>query len=116
MRSNGRMGSGWVVSAVAAAAILSCSSATEPGIQPQVTNAPDNFQYQVSNVQNFTGTRVYSWQNTGAKASVNQATTITSGSIMLVIEDAGGTEMYNQSLAVNGTVDTGVGTAGLWTI
>ena len=114
MRSLGRMG--WLVPAVAAAAILGCSSATSPGSQPQVTNAPDNFQYQVSTVQAFTGTRTYQWQNTGAKATVNQATTVTSGSIVLVIKDASGTELYNQSLAVNGTVDTGSGTAGLWTI
>jgi hypothetical protein len=46
---------------------------------------PDNFQYQVSNVKNFTGTRVYTWQVTGTKASVNQATTVTAGTITLVI-------------------------------
>ena len=53
MRGSRRMR--WLAPAVAVAAVLGCSSATEPGIQPQVTNATDNFQYQVSNVQNFTG-------------------------------------------------------------
>jgi len=69
----------WLVPALAIAAVLACSSSTEPGIQPQVNNVTDNFQYQVSNVKNFTGTKVYTWQITGTQASVNQATTVTAG-------------------------------------
>ena len=106
----------WRGPALAIALIVGCSSPTDPGIQPQVNNATDNFQYQVSNVKNFTGTRVYTWQITGTKASVNQATTVTTGTITLVILDAAGAEVYNQSLAVNGTLDTTAGTTGAWTI
>ena len=106
----------WRGPALAIALMVACSSPTDPGIQPQVNNAPDNFQYQVSNVKNFTGTRVYTWQVTGTKASVNQATTVTAGTITLVIRDAAGAEVYNQSLAVNGTLDTVAGTMGTWTI
>ena len=106
----------WRGPALAIALMVGCSSPTDPGIQPQVNNAPDNFQYQVSNVKNFTGTRVYTWQVTGTKASVNQATTVTAGTITLVIRDAAGAEVYNQSLAVNGTLDTVAGTTGTWTI
>ena len=106
----------WRGPALAIALMVGCSSPTDPGIQPQVNNAPDNFQYQVSNVKNFTGTKVYTWQVTGTKASVNQATTVTAGTITLVIRDAAGAEVYNQSLAVNGTLDTVAGTMGTWTI
>jgi len=98
------------------ALIVGCSSPTDPGVQPQVNNATDNFQYQVSNVKNFTGSRVYTWQVTGTKASVNQATTLTAGTVTLLIRDAVGAEVYNQSLAVNGTLDTAAGTTGAWTI
>jgi len=101
---------------LAIAAVVACSSSTEPGIQPQVNNVTDNFQYQVSNVKNFTGTKVYTWQIPGPQASVNQATTVTAGAIALVIKDAADVEVYNQSLAVNGTLDTAVGTTGAWTI
>ena len=114
MRSPGGMA--WLVVGLAVTAGVGCSSSTEPGIQPQITNATDNFQYQVSNVQNFTGTQNYNWQHTGTKADVNQATTVTAGSMVLIIKDAAGVEVYNQSLAVNGTVETGVGTAGMWSI
>ncbi len=106
----------WRAPALAIALMVGCSSPTDPGIQPQVNNATDNFQYQVSNVKNFTGTRVYTWQITGTKASVNQATTVTAGTITLVIQDATGAEVYNQSLAVNGTLDTAAGATGAWTI
>ena len=47
---------------------------------------------------------------------MNQATTVTAGSITLVVEDATGAEVYNQSLAVNGTLETATGTTGAWTI
>jgi hypothetical protein len=106
----------WLLPALAIAAVVACSSSTEPGIQPQVSNVTDNFQYQVSNVKNFTGTKVYTWQITGTQASVNQATTVTAGAITLVIKDAADAEVYNQSLAVNGTLDTAAGTTGAWTI
>lgn len=106
----------WLAPALVIAAAVGCSSPTEPGIQPQITNATDNFQYQVSKVQNYTGTLTYNWQHTGTKADVNQATTVTAGTMALIVKDAAGVEVYNQSLAVNGTVQTNVGTAGLWTI
>ena len=41
---------------------------------------------------------------------------MTAGTITLVIRDAAGAEVYNQSLAVNGTLDTVAGTTGTWTI
>lgn len=47
-----------------------------PGIQPQILNQPDNLEHQVSDVQGFSGTLAYSWQNTGTSANVNQATTV----------------------------------------
>ena len=106
----------WRGPALAMALIVGCSSPTDPGVQPQVNNATDNFQYQVSNVKNFTGSRVYTWQVTGTKASVNQATTLTAGTVTLLIRDAAGADVYNQSLAVNGTLDTAAGTTGAWTI
>jgi hypothetical protein len=95
---------------------VACGDSTGPGIQPQITNVTDNFQYQVTAVQGYSGVLTYHWQNTGTTATVNQATTVTAGTMTLVVKDAAGTEVYNQSLATNGTLDTAAGTAGLWTI
>ena len=108
-----------VLVALAALAVISCGdddSPTGPGIQPQITNMPDDFAYQVSSVTNYTGVLSYSWRNTGAQANVNQATTVTAGSLTLSIRDAAGTEVYARSLADNGTFVTSAGDTGMWSI
>lgn len=94
-----------------------CSdSPTAPGIQPQIINQADNFEYQVSDVQGFSGTLSYTWQNSGTQANVNQATTVSGGTITLRILDAAGTQVYSRSLSENGTFATAVGQAGAWTV
>lgn len=94
-----------------------CSdSPTAPGIQPQIINQADNFEYQVSDVQGFTGTLSYTWQNSGTQANVDQATTVSSGSVTLQLLDAGGTQVYSRSLTENGSFVTVAGQTGAWTI
>ena len=93
-----------------------CSDSTGPGIQPQIVNVADNFEYQVSDVQGFSGTLSYTWQNSGTSANVNQATTVSGGSVTLVLLDAGGTQVYSRSLADNGTFATATGQSGAWTV
>ena len=110
-----------ITAAAALAASLALSgcgstSTTAPGIQPQIVNLTDDFSYQVSSVNNFSGAAPYSWQNTGISANVNQATTVTSGNMILVITDAVGTQVYSRSLSDNGTFVTANGVAGTWTI
>lgn len=89
---------------------------TSPGVQPEITSVVDNFQYQVTDIRNYTHTATYAWRNTGATATVNQAATVTSGSATLVILDAAGVEVYSRSLAGNGTFLTAAGQPGSWTI
>lgn len=103
---------------VASLALSSCGSKspTAPGIQPQIVNTTDDFSYQVSSVSNYSGSAPYSWQNTGISANVNQATTVTSGNMTLVITDAVGTQVYSHPLSDNGTFVTANGVAGTWTI
>ena len=103
---------------VASLALSGCGSksTTAPGIQPQIVNLTDDFSYQVSSVNNFSGTAPYSWQNTGISANINQSTTVTSGGMTLVIADAAGTQVYSRPLSDNGTFVTADGVAGRWTI
>jgi hypothetical protein len=89
---------------------------TSPGEQPQIVNSVDNFQYQVSNVAGFSGTQSYTWQNSGATATVNQASSISAGSVTLVMLDANGVQVYSRSLADNGTFSSASGAPGAWTI
>ena len=93
--------------------VAACSnSPTAPGVQPQVASVTDNFQYQVSNVQNFSGTASYTWQNTGTRATVNQSATLTAGDATVLLLDANGVQVYSSSLASNGTFQSSVGVGG----
>jgi hypothetical protein len=111
-----RKAGGAVALAVVLVSLAACSDTTSPGIQPEINNLPDNFQYQVTDVRNYTHTDSYPWQNTGTQANVNQSTTVTGGTATLAILDADGTEVYNRSLAENGTFTTAGGASGTWTV
>jgi hypothetical protein len=101
----------------AAVCIGACSDdPTAPGIEPEVSNTPDNFQFQVKKVLNHTGTLEYIWSNTGAAADVDQSCEITGGGALLVINDANGTQVYSRDLAEDGSFATGDGYAGAWKI
>lgn len=101
---------------VLAAALAGCSDNTSPGIQPEIANLPDNFQFQTSSVRRASGSWSYTWQNTGTAATVNQACSITAGTAMLVVRDSAGVEVYSRNLEENGTFVTAAGTSGAWRI
>lgn len=91
-------------------------SATAPGRDPEIINTTDNFQYQITGIQDFSGTQVYTWQNSGTTATINQSAAVAAGTATLVIRDATGAQVYSRSLAENGTFATSAGVAGAWTI
>jgi len=117
MKMNTRAGRG--LSAVMAASILvACESANVigPDNQLEVTSATDDFQFQVSALQNVSQTVDYDWQNTGAQGKVDISQAITSGSATLTITDADGTVVYEHDIAADNDGDTLVGVAGTWHI
>lgn len=93
-------------------------TAAPPGIQPQITNDPDAFAYQLTSLSSVTGTWNYTWQNTGTLAKVTHASNAgASGSATVTIRDAAGTQVYSGSLATTGEpVTSPEGIAGSWTI
>ena len=101
---------------IAATACGSGNSALNPKFQPQVTNQADNFQFQATGVTNVTQTLTYTWQDTGSAATVNQASTMTSGTATIALKDASGSTVYSASLSSNGTFATPNGVSGNWTI
>ena len=112
-----RLPRAWNAGLLAAGIVMTgcgSDSPTSPGIQPQIANLPDDFSYQVSAVTNFTGVYVYAWENTGVAANINQATTVTAGTITLQVTDANRTQVYSRSLSDNGTFVTANGVAGTW--
>ncbi len=97
---------------------MSCSKSSNSlaPFQPQITNMPDDFQFQATGVQNVTTTVQYIWQNTGTSANVNQACSITGGIATLTIYDNSDVQVYSQSLTANGTYSTSTGITGNWRI
>lgn len=93
-------------------------SPTAPGIQPQVTNLTDAFSYQVSSIQNFSGTYNYTWQNTGTVAKITHASDAgATGTATLTVKDGNGTQVYSGQLASSGQpLSAPAGVAGAWTI
>lgn len=107
---------GWALGLVLAVALVGCNDTTAPGIQPEIANLADNFQFQTSSLRNASGSWSYTWQNTGTAATVNQSCSISNGTAMLVVKDAGGAQVYSRDLAENGTFVTSTGPTGAWTI
>lgn len=92
------------------------SNGIGPENQLEVTNALNNFQFQVSALDEVTETLTYSWQNQGTQATIDVSQAVTGGTALLTITDANGTVVYQEDIAdgVDGT--SSVGVAGTWTI
>ena len=105
---------------IVAALFAACGSdtvpPTAPGIQPQIINSVDNFQFQVTALKNYSGTLNYRWSNTGLSADVNQSCAVSAGTVTLTLLDQGGQEVYSRDLSQNGTFASATGTSGSWRI
>jgi hypothetical protein len=105
--------------AILVSLLVACSDSANligPGNQLQVTNATDDFQFQVTNLANVQQMLSYTWANTGDSASVNQASAITGGGATLTIKDPGGAIVYQSDLKTNGTFHSTKSTTGAWRI
>jgi len=105
-----------LVGILLAGSVSACGDDPLAPFEPEVANLTDSFQLQATDVTGVTTTVQYTWQNTGTMANVNQATVKNAGTAVLTISDAGGTQVYSQDLAANGTFQTAAGTAGGWTV
>ena len=108
------------ISALGALAILlsACggSNLIGPDNQLEVTNATDQFQFQLTALANVTDSRTYTWVNTGAQATIDVSQAITGGTAFITIRDADGTVMYSADAAEDNDTTTQPGTAGDWQI
>lgn len=96
--------------------LYGCSNDSLAPFEPEIGNKQDSFQLQATNVSNVSTTLVYSWINTGTRATINHSTTTTAGSTLLVIKDAAGKQVYSKALSPSLNEATSVGVAGSWSI
>lgn len=106
----------YLLAAVALLAACDTRVVTEPEFQPQVINLRNDFAFQVGGLAEFTDDVVYSWTSDGAAASVTQSPTVLTGGATLFILDGAGMQVYQRSLAENGSFTTTAGVPGNWTL
>ena len=87
-----------------------------PGIQPEIINNVDNFQFQVTAMSNYSGTLQYAWSNTGAMAVIDQACAVSAGTATLRLLDDSGAEVYSKDLSQGGSYTSVAGISGVWSI
>jgi hypothetical protein len=97
-------------------AAAGCGGNSLAPFQPQISNAADNFQLQATGVTDVTTTLVYTWPNSGTRATINHATSTTAGTTLVVIKDNAGVTVYSHALAASLNEPTTAGQAGTWTI
>lgn len=97
--------------------LLGCNNnALDPKFEPEIINNPDAFAFQATDLKKVSQNLEYSWDNSGTMANINQACSISSGTATLIVNDAGGTEVYRKNLSDNGTFVTVSGKTGIWHI
>ena len=92
------------------------SNGIGPENELEVTNAVDQFQFQLTALDDVSDRRGYDWENTGTQATIDISQAITGGSAILRIIDAAGTVMYENDIADDEDGTTPVGVAGTWRI
>ena len=87
-----------------------------PENQLEVTNAVDQFQFQLTALDKVTDRRTYDWENTGTQATIDISQAITGGSVILRIRDAEGTVVYDAEIAQENETTTPAAVAGTWEV
>lgn len=77
---------------------VGCNESTAPEISLTVTNNPDDFAAQSVNVLNGNLDQEYTWQNSGTRANVTNATVVSGGIARVVIRDAANVVVYDKAL------------------
>jgi hypothetical protein len=107
-----------VAAAAPIALLAACDSAlpTTPAVQPQVINLRNDFAFQAASRVDVSGDLLYTFVNDGSAATVDQSPTALTGEATLFVADGSGVQVYQRSLAENGTFATTAGTPGSWTV
>jgi len=100
--------------------IVGCSDSSTPppppGIQPEIVNILDSFEYQITAIEGYTGSASYTWENSGAAAAVDHSSVVSNGVGTVVVRDANGAQVYAGEMVASGSVVTSSGAAGTWTV
>jgi hypothetical protein len=107
-----------LTAAAALALLAACDTRepTSPSLQPQVVNLRNDFAFQATSLAGVTSDVEDTFTNDGTAATVDQSPSLLTGTAILFILDGSGAQVYQRSLAENGSFTTTAGTPGSWTI
>jgi len=114
-----RAGLFWTFAVAGSLLVTGCgesSTGIGPENQLEVMNAVDQFQFQLTALDDVSDRRSYDWENTGTQASIDVSQAITGGSAILTILDGEGTVLYEADLADDADGITPAGVSGTWRI
>lgn len=103
---------------VALALLASCDTRvpTQPPFDTQLINLRNDLALQITGLEDATSELEFTWQNDGTAASVTQSPTLLTGTAVLFVLDGSGAQVYQRSLAENGTFTTTAGVPGNWKV
>jgi hypothetical protein len=81
-----------------------------------LTNETDDFRIAAAGLTNLTLSAAYEWRNTGQWAVLTHSTVTGSGTAVVTLRDAFGTEVLHELLAPGVTAASRPGSAGRWRI
>ena len=87
-----------------------------PELEPQVVNLRNSFNFQAVDLVGVFDDVTFRWQIDGTTATVVQTPTALLGAATVFVSDAKGVQVYQRSLAENGSFTTTAGVPGTWTI
>lgn len=107
-----------LVSAMFALSMAACGDGNVigPDNQLEVANLTDNFEWQVSALDDVSQTLDYAWENTGPEATIDIAGSLSAGTATLTVTDAAGTQVFSGSLDNSNNTNTSAGEAGIWRV
>ena len=86
-----------------------------PGVEPEIVNSPESFEFQVSQVRNYSGTLEYTWSNAETSANLDESASSSGGTVQITVLDAADAVVHDEALT-DGSMATETGVAGDWTI
>lgn len=99
-----------------AGGLISCDDdPAAPGIEPEIINSTESFEFQVTRVSNYTGTLDYTWTNSEISANLDESASLSKGSVRLTVTDPAGTTVHD-ALLEDGSMATSEGQVGAWAV
>jgi len=107
----------------AAAVVLGGSACLDSLVKPlgpenaeEVSNEPDAFRYQATDLDNVHDERSYVWRNNGTTATVGHNNFVHHGSVIMMVRDAAGVLVDSVPMEYELETETDPGVPGNWQV